>query len=68
MSGGLSTWHDQFGSSGYVGCGRCVAWCRAGIDTTEEVAALVAGRDAAAPDQTTAHDDGSARHDKGPQP
>ena len=22
----LSTWHDQFGSSGCVGCGRCIAW------------------------------------------
>ncbi|MCX4904022.1 4Fe-4S dicluster domain-containing protein [Streptomyces sp. NBC_00878] len=36
----LSTWHDQFGSSGCVGCGRCIAWCPAGIDITEEVAAL----------------------------
>ncbi|QNP68259.1 4Fe-4S dicluster domain-containing protein [Streptomyces roseirectus] len=36
----LSTWHDQFDSSGCVGCGRCVAWCPAGIDLTEEVAAL----------------------------
>jgi sulfhydrogenase subunit beta (sulfur reductase) len=36
----LSTWHDQFGSSGCVGCGRCIAWCPAGIDITEEVAAI----------------------------
>ncbi|MFF5497408.1 4Fe-4S dicluster domain-containing protein [Streptomyces aquilus] len=36
----LGTWHDQFGTSGCVGCGRCVAWCPAGIDITEEVAAL----------------------------
>ncbi|MCD7442348.1 4Fe-4S dicluster domain-containing protein [Streptomyces lincolnensis] len=36
----LSTWHDQFGSSGCVGCGRCIAWCPVGIDITEEVAAL----------------------------
>ncbi|MFJ9898306.1 4Fe-4S dicluster domain-containing protein [Streptomyces sp. NPDC091280] len=36
----LSTWHDQFDSSGCVGCGRCIAWCPAGIDITEEVAAL----------------------------
>jgi hypothetical protein len=35
----LSTWHDQFGSSGCVGCGRCIAWCPAGIDITAEVAA-----------------------------
>jgi len=36
----LSTWYDQFGSSGCVGCGRCIAWCPAGIDITEEVARL----------------------------
>ena len=36
----LSTWHDQFDTTGCVGCGRCIAWCPAGIDITEEVAAL----------------------------
>ncbi|OJY59189.1 4Fe-4S dicluster domain-containing protein [Thiobacillus sp. 0-1251] len=36
----LATWHDQFGRSGCVGCGRCIAWCPVGIDLTEEVAAL----------------------------
>ncbi|MEU1283469.1 4Fe-4S dicluster domain-containing protein [Kitasatospora sp. NPDC005856] len=36
----LGTWHDQFGSSGCVGCGRCIAWCPVGIDLTEEVTAL----------------------------
>jgi sulfhydrogenase subunit beta (sulfur reductase) len=36
----LGTWHDQFGSSGCVGCGRCVTWCPVGIDITEEVAAI----------------------------
>ncbi len=36
----LSTWHDQFGSSGCVGCGRCIAWCPAGIDLRDEVAAI----------------------------
>lgn len=36
----LSTWHDQFGESGCVGCGRCIAWCPVGIDLTEEVAVL----------------------------
>jgi sulfhydrogenase subunit beta (sulfur reductase) len=45
----LGTWHDQFGSSGCVGCGRCIVWCPVGIDITEEVAALRAERDAAAP-------------------
>ena len=41
----LSTWWDQFGESGCVGCGRCIAWCPAGIDLTAEVAAIAAGRD-----------------------
>jgi ferredoxin len=36
----LSTWYDQFGSSGCVGCGRCIAWCPVAIDITEEAAAL----------------------------
>ena len=45
----LGTWHDQFGSSGCVGCGRCIVWCPVGIDLTEEVAALRAeASDAAA--------------------
>ena len=38
----LGTWHDQFGSSGCVGCGRCIVWCPVGIDITQEVAALQA--------------------------
>lgn len=33
----LSSWHDQFGTSGCVGCGRCITWCPVGIDLTEEV-------------------------------
>lgn len=41
----LSSWHDQFGTSGCVGCGRCIAWCPTGIDITEEVAALAVERD-----------------------
>ena len=36
----LASWQDQFGSSGCVGCGRCITWCPVGIDLTEEVAAL----------------------------
>lgn len=36
----LATWHDQFGTSGCVGCGRCIAWCPTGIDITEECTAL----------------------------
>ena len=42
----LSTWHDQFGSSGCVGCGRCIAWCPVGIDITEEVAAIKTSEEA----------------------
>ena len=38
----LGTWPEQFGSSGCVGCGRCIVWCPAGIDITEEAAALSA--------------------------
>ncbi|WP_237056397.1 4Fe-4S dicluster domain-containing protein [Microbulbifer sediminum] len=37
MTHKLATWHDQFGSSGCVGCGRCITWCPVGIDLTEEV-------------------------------
>jgi ferredoxin len=36
----LGTWHDQFGTSGCVGCGRCITWCPVAIDITEEVAAI----------------------------
>lgn len=39
----LATWQDQFGSSGCVGCGRCITWCPVGIDITEEVSALREG-------------------------
>jgi ferredoxin len=38
----LSTWYDQFDSSGCVGCGRCIVWCPVGIDITQEAAALAA--------------------------
>jgi ferredoxin len=36
----LAAWIDQFGTSGCVGCGRCITWCPVGIDITEEVAAI----------------------------
>ena len=45
----LGTWHDQFGESGCVGCGRCIAWCPVGIDITEEANALAAASVPAAP-------------------
>jgi formate hydrogenlyase subunit 6/NADH:ubiquinone oxidoreductase subunit I len=40
MTHKLSTWYDQFGTSGCVGCGRCITWCPVGIDITEEVRAI----------------------------
>jgi len=40
MTHKLSTWHDQFDTSGCVGCGRCITWCPEGIDITEEAAAI----------------------------
>jgi sulfhydrogenase subunit beta (sulfur reductase) len=40
MTHKLATWHDQFGTSGCVGCGRCITWCPVGIDITEEVEAI----------------------------
>jgi ferredoxin len=36
----FGTWHDQFGESGCIGCGRCITWCPVGIDVTEELAAI----------------------------
>jgi ferredoxin len=36
----LANWVDQFGTSGCVGCGRCITWCPVGIDITEEVRAI----------------------------
>jgi ferredoxin len=49
MTHKLGTWHDQFGSSGCVGCGRCITWCPVGIDITEEVAAIRATEEINAP-------------------
>lgn len=40
MTHKLSAWHDQFGTSGCVGCGRCITWCPAAIDITEEARAI----------------------------
>jgi ferredoxin len=36
----FASWNDQFGSMGCVGCGRCITWCPAAIDITEEVGAI----------------------------
>ncbi|RMD80154.1 MAG: sulfite reductase subunit A [Gammaproteobacteria bacterium] len=42
----LDAWHRQYGRSGCVGCGRCITWCPAGIDLTEEAGALLQGPEA----------------------
>ncbi len=47
MTHKLASWVDQFGTSGCVGCGRCVTWCPAAIDITEEAARLRAAASAA---------------------
>ncbi|HUK46908.1 MAG TPA: 4Fe-4S dicluster domain-containing protein [Terriglobales bacterium] len=39
----FASWIDQFGTPGCVGCGRCITWCPAGIDITEEIRALQEG-------------------------
>lgn len=36
----ISSWWDQYGVSGCVGCGRCITWCPVGIDITEEAEAI----------------------------
>jgi ferredoxin len=40
MTHKLATWFDQFGTSGCVGCGRCITWCPVAIDITQEVCAI----------------------------
>ena len=39
----FATWHEQYGRSGCVGCGRCITWCPVGIDVTEELTAICGG-------------------------
>ena len=36
----LSSWFDQFGTSGCVGCGRCVTFCPVGIDISAEATSM----------------------------
>jgi formate hydrogenlyase subunit 6/NADH:ubiquinone oxidoreductase subunit I len=38
-----ASWYDQYGTSGCVGCGRCITWCPAGIDHIEEITAIRGG-------------------------
>lgn len=40
MTHKLSNWYEQYGTSGCVGCGRCITWCPVGIDITEEAKAI----------------------------
>ncbi len=49
MTHKLGSWIDQFGTSGCVGCGRCVTWCPAAIDITAEAAALRGSAQSARP-------------------
>ncbi len=46
MTHKLANWVDQFGTSGCVGCGRCITWCPVGIDITEVAGAFTAPEDA----------------------
>ena len=52
MTHKLGSWIDQFGTSGCVGCGRCITWCPAAIDITAEAANLRAA--AAGPEEARA--------------
>ncbi len=38
LSHKFSSWYEQYGRSGCVGCGRCISWCPVGIDVTESLA------------------------------
>lgn len=39
----FGSWHEQYGRSGCVGCGRCITWCPVGIDVTVELQHVTAG-------------------------
>jgi ferredoxin len=41
----LGSWHEQYGRSGCVGCGRCISWCPVGIDLTEEATIICGDKD-----------------------
>lgn len=59
----LGSWVSQYGVSGCVGCGRCIAWCPVGIDITEEVATIRAGEPATVPMPSPPPHPGGARDD-----
>lgn len=37
----FSSWYEQYGRSGCVGCGRCITWCPVGIDVIESLECLL---------------------------
>lgn len=39
----MGSWQGQFGVLGCIGCGRCITWCPAAIDLTEEIKAIRQG-------------------------
>ncbi len=39
----FASWYEQHGSSGCVGCGRCITWCPAEINHLDEIAAIREG-------------------------
>jgi len=53
MTHKLASWIDQFGTSGCVGCGRCITWCPVGIDITAETAAIRADGNSARTNNTS---------------
>jgi len=40
----FSSWYDQYGRSGCVGCGRCITWCPVGIDVIDSIVQIVERR------------------------
>jgi len=41
LSHKFSSWIDQYGRSGCVGCGRCISWCPVGIDVLESINQII---------------------------
>lgn len=39
----FASWYEQYGSSGCVGCGRCITWCPAEINHLDEIAVIRQG-------------------------
>ena len=60
MTHKLASWIDQFGSSGCVGCGRCITWCPVGIDITEEVRAIRQSTASSSPPSSKDTNDGNS--------